>query len=74
MIHFTLTKEERAVIIALKRIAKRWPKTLWLFSASGELHVMRNDENGDRVFLPTDGVDQEYVVDIIDISNDGGGW
>ena len=67
-----LTKDEKAAISALKRLQKRWPKTLWLFSSSGTLLVMRCDENGERVMNHLGCVHQDYVVDTIDIPNDGG--
>lgn len=35
-----LTKEERAAIRTLERLAKRWPKTLVLFGGAGALHVL----------------------------------
>ncbi len=71
-----LTDEEKKAIAALKRIAKKWPKSLWLFSASGELKVMRTDKNGDRVHFPHPhcGVDPAYIVDHINIPSDGGDW
>ena len=67
------TKEEQKVIDSLKRVAKKWPKYLWLFSASGTLCVMKKDEDGRKMSVG-DGVDQDYVVDYIDIENDGGDW
>lgn len=70
-----LTVEEQRVIEDLKRIAKRWPRTLWLYSASGSLHVMRTGEDGEPVKkLAGDGVDPNYSVATIDIPNDGGDW
>jgi hypothetical protein len=69
-----INADEKKAIAALKRVAKIWPKTLWLFSASGSLHVMKTDENGERVHLPDDGMDPDFVVDTINISNDGGDW
>ena len=70
-----LTKDEKAAISALRRLAKKWPKTLWLFSASGTLTVMRCDENGEHAHLDSFGVDPDYIVDtIIGIDNDGGDW
>ena len=71
-----LTREERLAIAALKRVAKRWPKSLWLFSASGTLCVMKCGPDGEEVCLPGvgGGVDPEYMVDRIDIDNDGGDW
>lgn len=65
--------EEKAVK-ALERLAKRWPKSLWLFSANGTLCVMRCDEHGEHVLTQTGGVDQEYVIATIDIPNSGGDW
>ena len=71
-----LTKEERNAISTLKRLAKRWPKGLWLFSANGTLCVMRCGPNGEQV-LHSDGyggMSQEHIVDTVDIPNDGGDW
>lgn len=36
-----LTTEEKRAIASLKRLAKKWPITLWLYSGSGDLSVMR---------------------------------
>lgn len=68
-----LTREERLAIATLHRLAKRWPKSLWLYSASGTLNVMRLDEDG-REAMCGEGVDSAYVVDEIDIHNEGGDW
>jgi hypothetical protein len=68
-----LTREERLAIATLQRLAKRWPKSLWLYSGSGTLNVMRMDEDG-REAMRGEGVDSDYVVDEIDIRNDGGDW
>jgi hypothetical protein len=70
-----LTKEEKNAITSLKRLAKKWPVSLWLFSASGTLSVMRTGENGEFVLgtgWASETFDQEYYVDDIDIPNDGG--
>ncbi len=69
-----LNDEERKAIAALKRVAKKWPSTLWLFSASGTLHVMRNGEDGGPVHLDNNAIDPDYLVDNIRIQNDGGDW
>lgn len=72
-----LTEEEKKAIRALKRLEKIWPDTLWLFSASASLWVMRKGENGEHVILDgryEGGVDSNYVIDTIDIDNDGGDW
>ena len=68
------TPEERKAINALKRLAKKWPKSLWLFSASGSLCVMRTDENGEHAHIAGGGADAHYVLETIDIPNDGGDW
>jgi len=73
-----LSREERLAIAALRRLASRWPRSLWLFSASGDLCVMRRGEQGDRVLVAQDepgaSMDQTYVVTSIDVPNDGGDW
>lgn len=69
-----LTSRERNAISALKRLAKRWPKGLWLFSASGSLHVMRTGPDGQQIHTSDDGIDQDFIVETIDIPNDGGDW
>jgi len=70
-----LSKKEQAAIAALERLAKNWPKTFWLFSASGTLCVMRCGKNGEQVTTSEyGGMDQEYIVTTISIPNDGGDW
>lgn len=70
-----LSKDEKSAIATLKRLSKRWPKSLWLFSASGQLWVMKKDADGKKVELPNcGGVDSAYLVTGIDIDNDGGDW
>ena len=69
-----LTKEEKTAIAALERLAKRWPKSLWLFSANGTLCVMKKDSSGRKVQTPHGGVDSDYVATTIGIENDGGDW
>ena len=67
-----LTRAERNAISSLERLAKRWPETLWLFSASGSLLVMRNDECGGHAHTTDGTVDQNYILATINIPNDGG--
>jgi hypothetical protein len=76
-----LTKEEAAAIASMNRLAKKWPKSLWLYSASGTLCVMKKDEDGEQVSIPLSsngkvggGVDARHVVGTIAIENDGGDW
>ena len=76
---FDLTKEEQKAISSLRRLAKRWPDTLWLFSASGTLFVMRKNGDGQHAFgggnPSSSGVDPYYIVTTISgIENDGGDW
>jgi len=69
-----LTSDEARAIAALERLAVTWPKSLWLFSASGSLCVMKK-KNGKRAMTPTGGFDNDYQVGSpIKIDNDGGGW
>lgn len=68
------TPEEAKAIASLKRLAKKWPKSLWLFSAGGSLNVMRYDDNGQPVHLSNCGVDPYYSLDTINIPNSGGDW
>ena len=59
----TITKEEQKAIASLERLAKKWPKTLKLFSHSGSLVVEKLDPN---ICLPI------RVASIVGIKNDGG--
>jgi hypothetical protein len=70
----SLDAEERRTIATLKRLAKRWPPSLWLFSASGNLNVMRCNADGERVYGRNSSVDPDFIVEKIDIPNDGGDW
>ena len=68
-----LTREEDLAIGTLHRLEKRWPKSLWLFSANGQLCVMKKDQGGKRV-MDKEGVDSAWVVATVSIENDGGDW
>ena len=68
------TKAEAKWIADMKALARRRPKRLWLFSASGSLLVMRADEDGNHMQTADKGVDPAYVLDRINIPNDGGDW
>lgn len=75
------TEEECKLIDSFKRLAKKWKKDgkrLWIYSASGTLHVMMH---GDTNYNPTPeftqygGSNIENSITIIDgIPNDGGDW
>jgi hypothetical protein len=61
-----LTAQERKAISDLKSLAKRWPRSLTLFSNSGTLEVHRTQE-----YLK-DPVASPPAADIYGIPNDGG--
>lgn len=70
------TKAELAWIKRFKALCKKAPKTLWLFSASGTLLVMKNPPDGNHMGSGTrgEGVNQDNAIDTVDIRNDGGDW
>ncbi len=43
-----LTKEEGLAIVALKRLAERWPSTLTISSRSGKLVVTRSSKTSGK--------------------------
>lgn len=69
-----LSPEERKAITSLRRLAKRWPDTLWLFSGAGAVAVMRRREDGEKAMTETGAFDPAYIVATVDIPNDGGDW
>jgi len=73
MAEIVLNLQERQAIKALKIAARNWPKSLWLFSASGTLCVMKKVD-GKRMETRDGGFDQDYIADEIGIENDGGDW
>lgn len=62
----SLTEEEARAIRSLQRLAKRWPQSLQLFSASGSLIVLHAGHDADP--LPQDAA----LAHIEGIPNDGG--
>ena len=69
-----LSPEEKKAIAALRRLEKAWPKSLWLYSASGSLCVMKKNADGEHAETSSGGVDQNYIAAKIKIENDGGDW
>lgn len=67
-----LSLEEKEAIALLKQAAKVWPESLWLFSANGRLCVMGKDHDNERVYTGFGAADQDYIIDQINIENDGG--
>jgi hypothetical protein len=70
----TLTPGEKKAIAALKRVAKIWPKSLWVF-CNGTMSVLKK-RGGKRVMDKNLGgaVDQSCIVADVDIENDGGDY
>lgn len=78
-----VSDDESKAIASLKRVAAKWPKSLWLYSASGSLHVMKMRSDGKRAVINgcgtgrggDGGMDADYIVATIKgIENDGGDW
>jgi len=71
-----LTDEERRAIASLKRLAKKWPKSLWLFVTSGDMHVMKGrgevPARGDYRTSTTEPDRRDVVDTISGIDCDGG--
>lgn len=68
-----LTSPEARAIMALHRLAGRWPKSLTLVSMAGQLYVIRSDD--ERFHHPYHEVRAEAVIQHIPgIPNDGGDW
>lgn len=49
----TITQEEQKAIASLKRLAKRWPKTISLFGWSGTLCVVKRLDDGRNGLITT---------------------
>ena len=69
-----LNKREKSAIQNLRKLSREWPESLWLFSASGTLCVVKKDGDGQVAFTNHGSIDQGFVVASIDIENDGGDW
>lgn len=73
-----LTAEEKSAIRALQRLARRWPKTLWLFAGDGaKIAILKTGPDGERMRTKEGGgesVDQNYIVGFAELPNDGGDW
>jgi hypothetical protein len=68
-----LTDEERRAIRALQRLAKRWPKSLTLFSWSGSLVVFHSADMTRLTSCYEGGEKSDLILDTVEgIPNDGG--
>jgi len=72
--HPTLTNAEYAAVRDLRRLALRWPESLWVFVANGTFNVMKTGPTGGSMMTASGGFDPEYVVATIEIPADGGDW
>jgi hypothetical protein len=68
-----LTNEETRVIRDLNRLAKRWPRTLWVFCGAG-FTVLKCKPDGSRAMNSEGSVDQRYIVASFPIPSDGGDY
>jgi hypothetical protein len=66
--------DEKRVVDVLRRLARRWPSTLWIYVGDGTMNVMRCTEDGRHAETPSGGVDPYYILAEINIPSDGGGW
>jgi len=66
-----LTVEERRALETLTKLEAIWPKTLWVFAASGSFLVMRKTPNN-KIAMDGDAPDQRYMVESFRIECDGG--
>ena len=58
----------------LNALTRTWPFGYWIFAADGKLHLMKSGPDGNRVYLPSGGVDPDYIVASYSIPSDGGDW
>lgn len=69
------TKKEQDSIDSLEKLAKKWPKSIWLFCDGLSMKVMRCGKDGERVMKEKfGGVDPDYILTTVDIPHDGGDW
>ena len=77
-----LTDEEKKAVRALKRLAKTFPKSLWLWSADGRLYIMKYSwsemgngmRKGDYFGGKVDEVDPDGEIESIEVRSSGGDW
>lgn len=66
-----LNEEERKAVASLKRLANKWPNTLWLLTNGQGLCILKADESGRPIMTENGDYDQDYTVACIDIHSDG---
>lgn len=65
---------ESEVIASLRKLEKKWPAGLWLFSTGNSMSLMRTHKNGSRHDPKNGSMDSKLQVTSFNISNDGGDW
>lgn len=72
-----LSKEEAKAIRRLRKLAKEWPETLWLYS-NGSMYVMRKKPGEGQIMRDggrSEGVDPAHTVEtIVGLYSEGGDW
>ena len=59
----------------LQRVMDAAPEGIWLYAASGTLHIMALDLDGSRMVTPEGGMDQDAIIAVIRTPEiDGGDW
>lgn len=71
--HLETTTEEESAITSLSRLAKKWPKSLWIFANGQGLYVLKCNSDGSRM-MDGDSIDSNAVVGCVNIPSDGGDW
>lgn len=68
-----LTEQERKAVASLKRLARKWPRSLTLASMGGALVIIRT---GDSRFQEDGALERHEAIidDISGIPNTGGDW
>lgn len=70
-----LSPEEEKAIRSLRRLAKTWPKTLWIFcNGMSDISVLKVGDDGQRVMTASGSIDQGRIVGDARIPNEGGDW
>jgi hypothetical protein len=69
-----LSQAELMAIRALKKVARTFPPTLWIFTTgSGDTYIMRKKAHGEIAFKDDGYPDRDYIVDNLHgIHIDGG--
>jgi len=64
-----LTKEEKNAIQTLKRLAERWPKSLWLYSSQEVISIMKYKKRKEAAMIGM-SYDPDYKVTDVKIPHD----